>query len=202
MGRPAARGRTNDPEGLRARLLDTAFAAFTTRGYHYTSVQDLKQEAEVSSGALAHHFPTKREIGMAVLQDRVAEAVEQTWMEPIRKAATASGGIQQVFADITEALDKKGSISGCPLNNLALELSTADTEFRYQIDEIFTRWREVIAEKIRADQMAGKLRRLDADKFATFVVASYSGAMAMAKAGQSVDPLRACAEQLAQMMQG
>ncbi|MBC7978521.1 MAG: TetR/AcrR family transcriptional regulator, partial [Myxococcales bacterium] len=33
--------------------------------------------------------------------------------------------------------------------------------------------------------------------FATFVIAAYSGAMTLAKAGQTTAPLRACAAQLA-----
>ena len=37
--------------------------------------------------------------------------------------------------------------------------------------------------------------------FATFVVASYSGAIALAKAEQAADPLKACARQLAAVMQ-
>jgi len=41
---------------------------------------------------------------------------------------------------------------------------------------------------------------IDADTFATFVVASFSGAMALAKAAQSSAPLRSCARQLTQVM--
>jgi hypothetical protein len=39
-----------------------------------------------------------------------------------------------------------------------------------------------------------------AHDLATLIVASYSGAMAMAKASQSAEPLRACAVQLETLM--
>jgi len=51
----------------------------------------------------------------------------------------------------------------------------------------------VIAAKLRAD-FAGAF---DADALASFVIASYSGAIAQAKAKQSTAPLRTCAAQLA-----
>ncbi|RDI58630.1 TetR/AcrR family transcriptional regulator [Microvirga subterranea] len=197
----AARVRTNDPGGLRRRLVDAAFEAFATRGYHATSVHDLKRAAGATGGALAHHFPSKKDLGLAVLQDRVADAVEETWIRPVLSARTAADGISAVFTRIADELDRQGCVSGCPLSNLALELSRHDDDFRRLIDAVFVRWRAAVAEKIRTDQEAGLLEGLDPEAFATLVVASYSGAMAMAKAAQDAQALRICAEELSRAMQ-
>ncbi|HEV7320851.1 MAG TPA: TetR/AcrR family transcriptional regulator [Ensifer sp.] len=195
--RPASPNRrTNDPEGLRQRLVDTAFAAFTTRGYHSSALHELKREAGVTGGALAHHFPTKKALGLAVIEDRVAEAVESTWITPVRAATTTAEGIQEVFTTIISELERKGVVSGCPLNNLALELSREDEAFQAAIEAIFLRWRTAIADKLRADLRVDRACDFDFDAMATLVVAAYSGAMAMAKATQSVAPLKVCGEQL------
>jgi AcrR family transcriptional regulator len=194
------RQRTNDPAGLRRRLLDVAAEAFQTVGYHSTSIHDVMRAAGVTGGALHHHFPTKKALGLAVLRERVAEAVETTWIAPVRNARSAPAGIANVFARIIAMLEERRAVSGCPLNNLALELSLADPDFRGAIRSIFDDWRSAVAERIRADHAAGRSRHLDPEPFATFVVASYSGAMAMAKAAQDVGPLRECARQLARTM--
>lgn len=136
----------------------------------------------------------------SVLRDRVAETVEETWIRPVVTAPTARKGILAVFADIVVQLEKQGRVSGCPLNNLALELARYDPEFRRLIDAIFTRWRKAIADKIRADRGAAVSRGVDPDAFAALVVATYSGAMAMAKASQSAAPLKICSKQLAKAM--
>lgn len=193
--------RTNDPDGLRQRLVDAAYAAFTTRGYHSSALQDLKREAGVTGGALAHHFPTKKALGLAVIQDRVAEAVESTWITPVRVATTTADGIQAVFATIVSELERKEVVSGCPLNNLALELSREDEAFQAAIEAIFLRWRTAIADKLRADLRADRIDDFDFEAMATLVVATYSGAMAMAKASQSVAPLKTCGEQLTSIIQ-
>jgi AcrR family transcriptional regulator len=191
------KGRTNDPAAMRRRVLDAAAAAFQIRGYHSTSTHDLIREAGVTGGALHHHFPTKKALALAVIRDRVAQAVEETWIEPIRSAPTAAAGIAQVFEQIAAAIDARGTVLGCPLNNLALELSLADPEFRHAMQSVFDFWQRAIAEKLGADQAAGALKTGDPEQLATFIVAAYSGAMAMAKARQSSEPLGTCARQLA-----
>lgn len=192
--------RKNDPEGLRRRLLEAACAAFSTRGYHATSIHQLKREVGATGGALAHHFQTKRDLGIAVLGECVSELVEETWIRPVLRAPTAKKGILDVFATIIAQLKMQGTVSGCPLNNLTLELARHDPEFRRLIDAIFTRWRNTIADKVRADQRATGLRSIDPEGFAALVVATYSGGMAMSKASQSAAPLEACSKQLAKAM--
>jgi AcrR family transcriptional regulator len=194
--KPASgRSRTNDPAGVRKKVLDATAESFQKRGYHSTSTHDIVRAAGVTGGALHHHFPTKKSLALAVIQERVAQAVEKNWMEPVRSARSAAEGVQTAFEQIASAFDNYKIILGCPLNNLALELSLTDSEFRDAIEEIFGSWREVIADKVRADFEDGIFD--DPDALATFVIASYSGAVAQAKAQQSTAPLRACAQQLA-----
>lgn len=203
MGKKPAPGRTraNDPETMRRRVLDAAAAAFQSHGYHSTSTHDIMRAASVTGGALHHHFPSKKALGVAVIRERVASAVEQAWIEPVRSARTAMEGILGVFAQISKGLDERNVVQGCPLGNLAIELSLADPDFRGAIHGIFEQWRKAIAQKLRTDQAAGLLPGLDSDAFATFVVASYSGAIALAKAEQTADPLKTCARQLAAVVQ-
>jgi AcrR family transcriptional regulator len=203
MGKKPAPGRTraNDPAAMRARILDTAAEAFQSHGYHSTSTHDIMRAAGVTGGALHHHFPTKKALALAVIRERVARAVEQTWIEPIRSASTAADGILAVLKEIADGLEDRNVVQGCPLGNLAIELSLAAPDFRDAIQHVFAHWRRTIAQKLKADQAAGILPKLDADAFATFVVASYSGSIALAKAEQAPDPLRICARQLAAAMQ-
>jgi AcrR family transcriptional regulator len=182
---------------MRRRLLDVAARAFQARGYHATSIHDIMREAGVTGGALHHHFPTKKALGLAVIRERVAPAVEQTWIEPLGSARTAADGIADVFARIAARLDERSRVLGCPLNNLALELALADPEFRRAVQDVFENWQAAITQRLRADQAAGTLENADPEGLATLIVAAYSGAMAMAKANQSSEPLKRCAQQLA-----
>jgi AcrR family transcriptional regulator len=195
------RRRSNDPAAMRRRVLDAAAAAFQSRGYHAASTHDIMRAAGVTGGALHHHFPTKKELGLAVIRDRIAQEVEQAWIAPIRTAPTAAAGIHTVFEQIAASIATRGSVLGCPLNNLTLELSLADPEFQHAVQRIFERWQTAIAEKLRADQAAGALQDVHPEGLATLIVAASSGAMALAKATQSSGPLATCGQQLAAIMQ-
>jgi AcrR family transcriptional regulator len=203
MGKKPAPGRTrsNDPAAMRARVLDAAAEAFQSHGYHSTSMHDIMRAAGVTGGALHHHFPTKKALAVAVIRERVARAVEQTWIEPIRSANTAAQGILGVLEQIADGLEHRNVVRGCPLGNLAIELSLAAPDFRDAIQDVFAHWRRTIAQKLRADRAMGILPELDPDAFATFVVASYSGAIALSKAEQATGPLKTCARELAAVMQ-
>src|SRR4029450_10822451 len=125
--KPASgRSRTNHPAGVRKRILDATADAFQKRGYHSTSTHDIVRAAGVTAGALHHHFPTKKALALNVIQERVAQAVDKHWLEPVRSARGAEEGIRTAFEQIASALDRSRTILGCPLNNLALELCAAD----------------------------------------------------------------------------
>lgn len=192
--------RTNDPAGLRARVLDAAAALFQTQGYAATSTQQIAAEAGVTHGAMHHHFATKKALGLAVIQERVASAVRDTWIAPLADAKNTKAAVAGIFAAICDGLDRRGAVQGCPLNNLALELSFADADFREALRQVFDEWRQALAERLRADGGVRRARSADADALAMFVVATYSGAMALAKADQTSTALRVAADQLAAVL--
>jgi hypothetical protein len=131
---------------------------------------------------------------MAVIRERVTAAVEETWVEPVRSARTARDGILHVFGELADELDRNGAVRGCPVNNLTLELAFADPDFRSELRSLFDNWRAAIADKISGAKPES------AANLAAMVVASYSGAMAIAKVEQRGEPLRLCAKELERLL--
>jgi AcrR family transcriptional regulator len=188
--------RRNDPQGLRTRLLDTAARLFQHRGYHATGMRDVMEASGTSSGALHHHFPTKEALALAVIRERIAPVVRETWIEPVRVSSSVSKGVGDVFADIVRGIEQRGNVAGCPLNNLAVELSFSNPEFRSALEAIFREWQQALAERLGKTRGGARLDRVKRTAAATFVVSTYSGAMNLAKATQSAAPLRTAASTL------
>ena len=69
---PARRGRET-----RQRILDAAYAVLVRSGYGGASVDDIIAEADVSKGALYHHFTGKEQIFQAILLDHIRSCAEQ-----------------------------------------------------------------------------------------------------------------------------
>ena len=197
MAKAPNRVRTNDPIGLRNRLLDAAAAAFQSRGYDATSIHDLTRETGVSGGALHHHFPTKKSLALAVIDERVAAEVGSTWIDRVAAAPTAAQGIVAVFKAVAESLEQQGSVGGCPLGNLASELSLDDEELRASLARRYESWRGAIAAKIEEDRDSGRAAyAADPAAFANIVIALFTGALTLGKAEQSTVALRGAEWQL------
>jgi TetR/AcrR family transcriptional repressor of nem operon len=194
------RRRKNDPDGMRRRILDTAAELFQSRGYASTAMHDVAHEAGVTGGGMHHHFPTKKSLALAVINERIRPGVTETWLAPVLEAASVQEGVAQVFREIRDALTKAGRVRGCPLNNLALELSLMDPEIRVAISAIFAAWNTALVEKIATDQSKGRLTGHDPQRLATLIITAYSGAMTLAKVQQDPRPIDTCsAELLARM---
>ncbi|MBX5104256.1 TetR/AcrR family transcriptional regulator [Rhizobium lentis] len=192
--------RINDPEGVRRRIIDAAYDAFITQGYLATGMLELRERASVSGGAMAHHFPAKRDLGLAVIRDRVADAVRQTWIEPLHRCVDAPTAIDLIFETIIGELAQKDSVSGCPLNNMAMEVSQHDAEMRALVSAVFRAWHEALSAKFEADVKGKRAAGFNPQRTATLVIAAYSGAMAMAKARQDAGPLNDCRAELAELL--
>lgn len=194
-GRLRGRVRTNDPAGLRTRVLDAAAASFQSYGFRGSSMQDIVTAAGVTGGALHHHFSSKHDLARAVITERVSAELGETWIAAVKDAPTAAQGILGVFEGVADDLDGRGSVTGCPLGNLASELSLADEALRLVIEGEYRTWRDAVAARLHRDAKEGRalFAAEDADHLADTVVAMFTGAMLMAKVKQTSASLRSCA---------
>lgn len=60
-----------DPSSARGRLLTTAARLFRDHGYQRTTVRDLAREIGIQSGSLFHHFRSKEDILLAVMEESI-----------------------------------------------------------------------------------------------------------------------------------
>lgn len=194
----SGRTRTNDPLHMKRRILDAAEGLFQSRGYHATSMHDVMNAARVSGGALHHHFSTKKDLGLAVIHDRVAVAVRDTWIDPVRDASSFASSVRNILNEIADGIDKRGSVSGCPLNNLAMELAAVDSDFRKAVQSVFAEWQAALSERIAKTRAGTRMKAHDTLAAARVLIFTYSGAMNLAKTEQRADALRQASHSLSQ----
>lgn len=168
---------------------------FWERGYEATSLQDVVQQASVNSGSLYYFFRTKEDLLLAVL-DRYVEMLWPAVIEPAFSRATDP--IERVFAILEgyrQGLIYTGFAHGCPIGNLALEVSDDHPRAREKIAKNFEGWRSWIRKCL--EEAAARLPvKVDRERLAIFVLTVMEGAVMQARAHHSLDPFDASVAQL------
>lgn len=174
------------PDATRRRILEAAFAEFYRHGFQGGSLNRVVEAAGVTKGALFHHFAGKRELGYAVVDELIEPLLLRRWLEPVAGAADPLGAVQGAFREfIREDVASGAWAQGCPLNNLAQEMSPLDEGFRARVDRLYARWREgfaaALAEGARRGAVRSDVRPADA---AALLVAMQMGIWGTGKYSQ------------------
>ncbi len=198
------RPRIRAPELTRDKLLAAAFGEIYRRGFQAASLDTILARAGVTKGALYHHFPDKAALGYAVVDELVRGHLLERWLGPLeRSKADPLTALQETLRRRAASPTAEEVELGCPLNNLAQEMSPLDEEFRRRIDATFDAWRAGFARTIERGQQAGNVRRdVSPRKVAAFLVAAAEGAYGLAKGARSRAMLRSNLETLATFLDG
>ena len=179
-------------------LLETAGRLMAIRGYHSTSLDDVLQESKVGKGNFYHYFKSKEELGYAILEKMVQGFVERT-LEPSFQDERLSP-VEQIHQFLDRFLDnqrQRNCVGGCPMGNLASELSDVHEGFRQRLAQIFALWREKLARALERGQADGSLRGdCEPERLAQFLVAGLEGAILMTKVTKEITVMEQCVKEL------
>jgi len=183
---------TRSPETTRRVLLETAFGQIHRNGFRATSLDHILSETGLTKGALYHHFANKMLLGYAVVEEILIEATRRMWLEPVRLSEDPIEAMIGTFHTAEESLGDRIEL-GCPVANLALEMSPVDEGFRDRIRALYTLWTDGYAEQIERGQRRGLVRpELDPASTARFIVASVEGCFTVAKNAGSREVMADC----------
>lgn len=180
--------RLRDPERTRERLLQAAFREVYRYGFQSAGIDAILAATNVTKGALYHHFGSKEALGHAIIEEVVATFPRDRWLLPLQRSKDKDpidALIGIVRAIPARPRDLK---AGCPLVNLAQEMSQLDEQFRERLERIFHAWQEGIARALRQGQYQGTVRRdLVPEEAASFLIAMVEGYEVLAKNSQDVN---------------
>lgn len=179
--------RTRAPQDTRQRILDTAFTEFHRNGFQNGSLNRIIEDAAVTKGALFHHYASKEALGLEVIDRVIAARIAQRWMEPLAGSIDPVADITSLLGSMVRRSSERNSLElGCPLNNLAQEMSPLNEKFRQHIEKIYDAWRASIAAAFERGIEAGQVRKgVAPSQVAPFVVAAIAGIIGTAKNARS-----------------
>ncbi|HEY1303373.1 MAG TPA: TetR/AcrR family transcriptional regulator [Vicinamibacterales bacterium] len=177
---PTSGGETRD------RILRTAFQLFHEQGFNATGVATIVREAGINPGSLYHFFDSKDDLLLGVLEFAL-EYLGPAVMAPVE--ARVADPVDRVFALLQGYRDRmvrEHCRMGCPMGNMALEVSDGNARARALVHRNFENWSARVASWFEGDP------RLPADvdrfRLARFILTVMEGGLMQARAAGTLAP--------------
>jgi AcrR family transcriptional regulator len=171
-------------------MIQSAALLFRERSIEGTAFADVLEHSGAPRGSVYHHFPGGKQ--------QLAEEATQ-WAGEFMSAGLAAALAHDdpltaidTFAQLwTGILEQSDYEAGCPIVAAALEGSRAPAA-RARAAAAFNNWEQLLADALARQQIDPDRAR----SIATLVIASIEGAVVLARAEQSAEPLKRVAREL------
>lgn len=186
----------------REQILDAATRLIHLRGYHCTSLDDVLRESGVGKGNFYYYFRSKEDLGYAII-DRLMRGTGERTLQPVFADTSADpiGQIQAFLDTVLENQRQRKCLGGCPIGNLASELSDVHEGFRRRLAGIFTEWGSRLTEALSRGRTGGRVRQeCEPVAVAQFLVAALEGAILLTKVSKDITVMERCVEELKQYL--
>jgi TetR/AcrR family transcriptional regulator, transcriptional repressor for nem operon len=181
--------RLRDPEGTRGRLLQAASREIYRSGYQSASLETILAVAGVTKGALYYHFKSKEALGYAVVEEIIGPDLRAKWLRPLQRGEDPIDTLIGIVE--SESVRPEDVRGGCPLNNLAQEMSPLHEGFRKRLATLFHVWRGGVATALREGQAHGRVRRdVEPAEAAGLLIAMLEGYVSLAKNAQDAKVMK------------
>jgi TetR/AcrR family transcriptional repressor of nem operon len=173
------------------RIIETGAEIIHRKGFNHTGIQEILNAASVPKGSFYNYFNSKDEFGLQIIDyfsahfKRIAEeTLEDTRVSPLSR-------IYAFLTTFMEYFESQNYAGGCPIGNLAQEMGDLSPAFRKRLSEAIDMMVDAYSQVLAAAQKDGKiLKSLDIRDTATFIIASWHGAIIQMKLAQSLAPLK------------
>jgi TetR/AcrR family transcriptional repressor of lmrAB and yxaGH operons len=179
----------------RQRMIRTTARLMRRQGYAATGWRQVIADSATPWGSQAHHFPGGKEQLAAEAVALAGHRYEQLLRAALdgRHPADAVAGWVELAAAELEA---SGWADGCPVATITLETAHASAALGDACQAALGSWRAAITEAIKARGTDSA----EALQLATLVLAGMEGALLLARAYRSAEPLHAVGNELAALL--
>ena len=162
-------------------IIEKAAELIHTKGFRETSINDIINSLGLTKGAFFYYFANKKELGYAIIEYWRVTLYDR-WVKPLESSQDALTDLYALPHRIYSGFSSEDIAMGCPLANLATELSPVDEDFKERILGIYNMMEKGAADAIRRGKEDGKIRAdVDEVRLARLYVDLNAGLRSVAK---------------------
>ncbi|MCB1051714.1 MAG: TetR family transcriptional regulator C-terminal domain-containing protein [Acidobacteria bacterium] len=171
-------------------LLEKGLEIFMSKGYNHTGIQEVIEAVGVPKGSFYHHFKSKEEFGVQVLELYAKQSIEQMRQLFGNTAIAPLKRLRMFFEMGTQKMAEHDCKGGCLIGNLSQELGDSHPVFQAILNQKMQAMREPLRLCLEEAKSKGEIQSgFDATELADFMINSYQGALTRAKVEGCTSPL-------------
>lgn len=171
-------------EQTRDQIMQAARKLFTKRGYHSTSVYDLFDQAETTKGAFFHHWKTKEDLALSILE-RMEAFFDSNFFQIMEEPGRAREKIERVISLMGQISNGDGGY-GRLFAMWCVELDEDEEQIGPAVHRFKLRWRSFWKELITRAQSDKDMRAdISAENLSFLVVSAVFGVLLMKRKGDA-----------------
>ena len=168
----------NKKQPTREKLLDITFDEVYIHGYTATSVDTILKKAGIPKGSMYHHFKGKKELVLAMVQERLFPKMELFFKFQADDGVSVTDALRGTFAGMSK--NKPLITYGCPLYRLMVELSPVDETFDLLLSSRVTQMQENLACLLQQGVESGEFKEtLPSRAVANYILQSTWGVLSL-----------------------
>lgn len=178
---------------VKQRLIDATFEEVFTKGFNTASLANILHRADVKKGAMYHYFPSKKAMALEMIDEKISKRVDERWSSILNTKKDEIESLTTLLND----LEMWDFINGCPLGNLLQESLEHDEDFTKALYGIVDKWKKILKNALQSAKEKNILKEsTDIEQCATFIIASYEGALLLTKKSKNSIEFQKCMIQL------
>ena len=149
---------------------------FYQQGYYNTSVDDILKSLSLSKGAFYHHFQSKEDFFISIIQNLIVQKVYSMLIEPVEAKENPLRVIESCFDNALETAEFNEMDFGFILSNFMVEFNGRNPEISKYLRDIYKVWEVNLVSTLQKGKTDGYIaRHVDSESVANYLISSYIG---------------------------
>ena len=149
---------------------------FYSQGYYNTSVDDILKSLSLSKGAFYHHFQSKEDFFISIIQNLMVQKVYSMLIEPVESKENPLRVIESCFDNALETAEHNDMDFGFVLSNFMSEFNRRNPEITKYLRDIYKVWEVNLVSTLQKGKTDGYVaRHVDSESVANYLISSYIG---------------------------
>lgn len=157
-------------------IVHKAFKLFYENGFKSTSINDVMKATKMTKGAFYHHYKSKHQLGLEVIELKLQKRVYDGMIVPLQKSGKAIEILENTFLNRIKSFPLYDKQNGCPMNNFINEIGNYEVSYQLALKNIIEKWKSALVTLIEKGKTQGNIKNeIPSEAIAIYLISAFEG---------------------------